>query len=198
MRRKIFKLKALFFTSLLVASILTDVSCSKAIWDAYRRPQPVILVSCVSGVRCYNLMLNVLMLQRLPSGCLSLKVLGGPIQTLWGAEQVLFPVQLGASCPWVSVNPPPDGVYLPGSCHLEGADPLCSEQVVNWKAAPAESERRKLPEKLDKYPSTLPLWNLPFKKKFRCLLLLREKGCFSLYKSSVLRISINHCLNFRP
>lgn len=66
-------------------------------------------------------------------------------------------MQLGAPARGSQLTPPPDGVHLPGSCHLEGADPLCSEQVVNRKAAPAESGRRNLPEKLDKYPSTLPL-----------------------------------------
>lgn len=143
--------------SLLVASILTDLSCSKAIWDAYRCPQPVILVSCVSGVRCYNLMLNVLMLQRLPSGSLSLslKVWGDPLRPCEerSGHGSLCSSESPARGSHLNRPPPtPDGVYLPGSCYLEGADPLCSEQVVNWKAAPAESGRRNLPEKLDTLP----------------------------------------------
>lgn len=172
--------------SLLVASILTDLSCSKAIWDAYRCPQPVILVSCVSGIRCYNLMLNVLMLQRLPSGSRSLSRSGGthsdPVRsgadTVPCAAQSLLPAGLAQTA-----RPPPRRRVSPWVLSLGGSGPLCSEQVVNWKAAWLKAGGGTFLRNL-----TLCLHFAIMKfiilKKFRCLLLLREKGCFSLYKAA--------------
>lgn len=54
----------LFFISLRVASILTYLSCLKATWDVYCYSKHVILVSFISGIRLYNLMLSVLMHKR--------------------------------------------------------------------------------------------------------------------------------------
>lgn len=176
------------FLSLRVASILTLFICLKAIGDVSCSPQTGddFRVFFVSGRRLYKLVWNVFMHKR----C---NVLGSVFY-----PRSWYPL---ARCKSRLLFPAPS-VHRPCRFRVSrGGDLLCGAHVLDSECPAASGKPAAwadtLPEKLDKHLSILPLWNLQLKKKIRCLLLLRDKGCFLLYKAASSVFWYPHCLNFR-
>lgn len=111
--------------------------------------------------------------------------LGGPTQTLWGAERTWFPVQLRVSCPWVSLKPPaphPRRRVSPWVLSLGGSGPLVFGAGSQLEGRPGWKREEKPSWETWHFASTLPLRNLSFKKSSDAFSFWGKKGAFHCIK----------------
>lgn len=113
-----------------------------------------------------------------------------PTQTLWKADTVPCAAVVPAAVHRFHLNPLSVYFLCLGRKIIWGrGNSLCKEQVLNSEIAPARKREAHLVSRNTSWETWqvsihFTIMKLIISKKFRCLLLLREKGCFLLYKAA--------------